>query len=108
MAKRTTAAPVQTPPITEHVPSVKGDLSAIASANAPLIFFDSISNAGFYNGIAHITLEAMRFITINGTATNDRVVTAYLRMNYAALTSLKAAIAHVEDVAKKAAAETKH
>jgi hypothetical protein len=56
-------------PITEQFPSVQGGLSALATAHAPLIFFDEVSNHGYYNGIAHITLEAIRFMGGLETAT---------------------------------------
>ena len=87
-------------------------MSAIASANAPIVFVDQVLNAGFYNGFAHMTLAALRFVSINGAPTDDSMVTGYLRMNYAALMGLKSAIEHIEKVAAetaaKAAAETKH
>jgi len=99
------------PPVataTEQIPSVQGDISAIASANAPLIFFDDVPNSGYYNGIYHFTLQALRFLPIKGTATNDLVIVAHLRMNAAGLASLKSAITNAELIAQKAASETKH
>jgi hypothetical protein len=77
----TAAPPQQAPAITEQIPSVQNGLSAIATANAPFIYFDEVPNFGTYNGIAHITLEAMRFMQINGAAVSDRAVVAHLRMN---------------------------
>ena len=102
----------QSAPITEHIPSVKGGLSALASANAPIIFVDQVVTAGFYNGIAHMTLTALRFVSVNGAPTDDLMVTGYLRMNWAAVMALKSAITHIEnvaaDMAKKTATETQH
>jgi hypothetical protein len=54
----------KTPPISELIPSVAGGVSGIASANAPIIFFDEIGAFGTYNGIVHMTLEAMRFMGV--------------------------------------------
>ena len=83
-------------PVTELIPSVKGGLSGIASANAPFIYIDEFSNHGQYNGTVHITCEALRFINVNDTATNDRVVVAHLRMNLHALAALKDVVAKLE------------
>jgi hypothetical protein len=94
--------------ITEQVPSIQGGLSGMASANAPLIFFDEIHAAGHYNGIVHITLEALRFTGVGGGMVNDRVVTAHLRMNVQALVALKQAVANIEQEIRKAANVTKH
>ncbi len=87
-------------PVTEQIPSVPNGLSGIASANAPIIFFDEAPNAGFYNGIAHITLEAHRFLN-NGAPMNDRMIVAHLRMNLQALAALKNAITEAERQAQQ-------
>jgi hypothetical protein len=60
-----------------------------ASNGSPIIYFDEISSFGAYNGIAHITLEGLRFMDIDGKLRTDRVAVAHLRMNYVALKSLK-------------------
>ena len=52
-------APV-TPVVTENIPSLAGGVSAIASANAPFIYFDGVPNFGFNFGVANIPLEALR------------------------------------------------
>lgn len=100
MAKKSPTAPAQ--PVTEQIPSVPGAVSGLASSQAPVIFFDEVPNSGFYNGIAHITLEAIRFMTINGAPVNDRMVVAHLRMNLKALASLKNAISNAERMAQRA------
>jgi hypothetical protein len=107
MAKKP-AAPKAPPAIIEQIPSVQGGLSGIGSAQAPIIFLDEAPNAGFYNGIAHITVEALRFMSVNGVAMNDRVITAHLRMNFTGLMALKNAIAIAEGQARAAAKVTQH
>lgn len=47
---------------TEQIPSVAGGVSAIGSAHAPVVFFDGVPTMGHYNGVAHLTLAAMRFL----------------------------------------------
>lgn len=51
---------------TEIIPSVVGELSAIASAQAPFIFFEGAANYGFNEGIANVTLEASRNLLVQG------------------------------------------
>ena len=89
-------SPTQTP--TERIPSVQGGVSAIASAPAPIIFIDEFPNSGYYNGICHITCEALRFLHVDQVPVSDRVLVAHLRMNLQALQALKSAIANVESM----------
>jgi hypothetical protein len=95
-------------PVVEQIPSVQGGVSAIASANAPLIFFDVSPTSGYYNGVAHITLEAIRSMSGGGSTATDRVVVAHLRMNFEGLMALKVAVANAELLAQKAAREMQH
>ncbi len=87
-----------TRPAAEMIPSVKGGVSATASANAPVIFIDEFPNSGYYNGIAHITCEVIRFMSLPDGVTNDRVIVAHLRMNLNALVALKEAITNIEAI----------
>jgi hypothetical protein len=82
------------PPV-EVIPSVAGEISAIASAHAPFLYFEQISAFGHLNGIIRITLEASRDMPAPGNpqaAVADRVIVAHLRMNVPAALSLKAAL----------------
>ena len=82
------------PPV-EVIPSVAGEISAIASAHAPFLYFEHASAFGHLNGIIRITLEAARIMPAPGNpraAVTDRVIVAHLRMNVPAALSLKAAI----------------
>lgn len=88
------------PQYSELIPSVAGGLSGIASANAPYIFFDEIGSFGSYNGIAHMSLEALRFMGVDGQLRTDRVVVAHLRMNLVALKGLKDTISKIELLAE--------
>lgn len=80
-----------TPPV-EVIPSQAGEISGIASAHAPFLYFDNTPTFGCQNGIVNITLEAVRHMAVGNTATNDRVVVAHLRMSIPAARALKAAI----------------
>ena len=80
------------PVFTESVPAQYGGLSAIASASAPFIYFDTVSNFGFNAGIANATLEATRFISTSDNVLHDRVIVAHLRMSLAAAVALRAAL----------------
>jgi hypothetical protein len=90
-----------TPPVVEVIPSVQGELSAVASASAPFIYFDNASTFGVNERIANITLEANRVMVVGGQVRGDRVVVAHLRMSVGALTRLKAAIEGIELLAQR-------
>lgn len=89
-------APVQV----EAIPSVAGAISAIASAQAPFLYFDGAPNFGFLNGICNISLEALRYSPVGEKIFTDRVIVAHLRMNLEALRSLKGAIEGIEKLIK--------
>ena len=99
------------PPVfVEQIPSVPGSLSAIASANAPFIYFDGVPNFGFNNGIANLTLEVIRFSNTaigTGTVHADRVSVGHLRMNLVAVRSLKGALEGIELLANPVLENTK-
>lgn len=97
--------PAIVPTFAEVIPSVAGGVSGLASANAPFVFFDEVGSRGYYNGIAHIGLEAVRFMGVDGKCRTDRAVVAHLRMNMHALAALKAAIAEIELLAQPTSSE---
>ncbi len=72
------------------------ELSLSGSASAPFIYFDVASTYGFSNGIANITLEASRALSIEGRIVTDRVVVAHLRMSVPAAMGLRAALNGIE------------
>lgn len=78
----------------EVIPSVEGEVSALASANAPFILFEGAPFFGLLNGVAKITLETQRMIAPgpNGTVLSDRVLVAHLCGNIPAMKALRAAI----------------
>jgi hypothetical protein len=82
------------PSAVEAIPSVRGGISAIASANAPFIYFEHVPFYGLLNGVGQITMEAARIFGADpeGKVILDRVVVAHLRGNIAALRSLRSAI----------------
>ena len=86
------------PAVIEQIPSTTGSLSALASAHAPFLYFDSVPNYGFNAGVANLSLEAVRF-TASPTGQGvmaDRVTVAHLRMSIDAVRALKAAIEGIE------------
>jgi len=97
--------PAAQPVIIEQIPSTPGSLSALASAQAPFLYFDSVPNYGFNAGVANLSLEAVRF-TASPTGQGvmaDRVTVAHLRMSIDAVRALKAAIEGIELLATPAA-----
>lgn len=87
---------VTAPVVTENIPANVGQISAIASANAPFIYFENAGPIGLLNGIGQITLEANRLMAASdGRAAMDRVVVAHLRSNLPALMSLRTAIDNI-------------
>jgi hypothetical protein len=87
------------PPQVEIIPSVEGSLSAIASANAPMLYFEEAPVFGAYNGVLRVTLTAGRLLPQRPSApdgpygvSRDHVVVAHLRMTVPAARLLKAAI----------------
>jgi hypothetical protein len=90
MAEKPTAKP---PVQTETLPSFSGRISAIASANAPFVYFENATFFGYLNDIGQITLEADRIMSDpDGKPALDRVVVAHLRGSLAAIKSFRSAI----------------
>ena len=82
------------PPVIEAtIPSAQG-ISAIASANAPFIYFENVPAFAIMNGIGHVTLEAGRLLGSgpDGKVLTDRVLVAHLRGNLLAMKGLRAAL----------------
>jgi hypothetical protein len=86
--------PGVTPPVVETLPSVEGGVSAIASAHAPFLYFESAPAYAHLNGIIRVTLTASRDIPILGAPKpgNDQVIVAHLRMNIPAAQALRAVL----------------
>jgi hypothetical protein len=83
------------PVITENLPAHAGQISALASANAPFIYTDAASFYGLSpGGVAQITLESTRLMAggPDGSVALDRVVVCHLRCSLPALMSLRGAI----------------
>jgi hypothetical protein len=76
----------------EDIPSVQDGISAIASANAPFLYFDNAPTFGHYNGTIRVTLTAARDMPVGGAVRQDAVIVAHLRMNVTAALALKSAI----------------
>ena len=70
----------QDPVVLETIPSLAGGVSAIASANAPIIFVDGVPTFGFGSGVVNATLSAARY---HGPHT-DFVLVAHLRLTVGA------------------------
>ncbi len=81
-------------PIVETIPSVAGGISAVASANAPFIYFEGAPFYGPLNGVGKVTLESTRQIATasDGSVQFDRVLIAYLVGNLGAIKNLRAAL----------------
>lgn len=79
-------------PLTENMPARAGELSALASAHAPFLYFDRAPVFWFDAGVAHVTLEAVRHIPFGNDVIHDRVIVAHLRMSFDAARLLRAAL----------------
>ena len=80
------------PQLVERVPSRVGEVSAIASGNAPFIYLDLASSSHYYDGVIGVTLEALRRVPIGDKVGIDRVLVAHLRMSVEAAKNLRAAL----------------
>src|SRR5271166_4784171 len=80
--------------IVENIPSVAGEISAIASANAPFFYFEEAPFFGLLNGIGKITLAASRQVAVgaSGSVLSDRVIVGYIVGNMPAIRSLRSAL----------------
>lgn len=75
--------------------------AAVASAQAPFLYFDIASNSGINSsGICHITLEAIRHFAAadDGRPIKDFVVVGHVRCGIGALRTLKQAIEQIEKI----------
>ena len=81
-------------PTVENIPSIAGGISAIASANAPFIYFEDAPFYGLINGVGKVALTASRQIATgqDGVVQFDQVLVAHLVGNLAAIKSLRAAL----------------
>jgi predicted HAD superfamily phosphohydrolase YqeG len=84
----------------EIIPSLSGEVSALASANAPFLFFDGAPVFGMNNGIVNMSLEAARHTLVGDQVLTDRVVVAHLRTSLVGLQQLKKAIEGIELLAR--------
>lgn len=76
----------------ENTPSHRGEISAMASAQAPFLYFDGAPNYGVNNGILNVSLEAVRFTPVGQDIVPDRVIVAHLRMSPQAALALRQAL----------------
>lgn len=76
--------------VTEFIPSKEGDISGLASANAPFIYFENAPAYGVLSGTIRVTLTASRVMPISDQEVKiDHVVVAHLRMNAVSARLLK-------------------
>lgn len=82
------------PATVENIPSVAGGISAIASANAPFIYFEGAPFYGLLNGVGKIAIATTRQIATDakGAVQVDQVIVAHLVGNIPAIKALKTAI----------------
>jgi hypothetical protein len=80
--------------VVEIIPSVQGGISAIASADAPFLYFEAAPFYGLLNGVGQVTLDTGRIFgaDASGKVIMDRVLVAHLRGNLNAIRSLRAAL----------------
>ena len=91
-----------TPLAVESIPSRNEGVSALASANAPVIYFDLASAWVLKDGVVAITLEMSRYMTAPTGPAQDFAVSAHLRMGLEAARGLRQALEDVEKYATEA------
>ena len=80
----------------EVVPSRAGEISALASASAPIIFFEMSPFSGVMGGMGTITLAVHRQIGVaDGSVVTDRVIVAHLKGTIEAMAHLREQITAV-------------
>jgi hypothetical protein len=82
------------PVIVEAIPSIAGGISAIASANAPVIYFEDAPFFGLLNGIGKVTIQVSRHAARapDGGVLADYIFVAHLAGNVPAIRNLRAAL----------------
>jgi len=114
MSMRTDKLRVEKPTIdeppahTELIPARRNEVSALASADAPILYCDWIGPKGFNNNVVALTLEAVRLMAIGGQVVPDRVVVGHLRMPLQTMRLLRAAIDEIELLVKSPASNEKN
>lgn len=80
--------------VVENIPSVSGEISAIASAGAPFIYFEAAPFYGLINGVGKVALVTSRQIanSPDGGVMFDQMIVAHLVGNIPAIRSLRAAL----------------
>ena len=84
------------------------DADLSLSGDAPFIYCDHIGAFGLFAGMPHVTLEAIRHLTVGGNLTVDRVVVAHLRLPLPTLIALGEAIERLKLMAQPAASAEKN
>ncbi len=68
----------------------------LGNVNAPILYFDHCSNYGSADGIASMTIEALRHTVVDGELVITRAVVAYLKCSPTGLARLREAINALE------------
>jgi hypothetical protein len=80
--------------IVERIPSVAGEISAVASANALFMYFEGAPFYGLLSGVGKVALTSSRQIASKegGGVLFDQVIVAHLVGNLPAIRALRAAL----------------
>jgi hypothetical protein len=108
MRWETPAKTEEPPAVSEIIPSRRNGVSAIASADAPILYCDWIGPKGCNQNVAAITLEAIRLMTVGGEVVHDRVVVGHLRMPLQTMRVLRMALEEMELLGKTPASSEKN
>jgi hypothetical protein len=88
--------------------AMRRELASLKATNAPVIYFDVVTSNGAYLGIGNMTLECAQHLVVDVDVMNARQVVAQLRFPVESLPSLKAAIAHIEELTQPIPKEAKN
>jgi hypothetical protein len=96
------------PPSPALIVSGRKELATLRASQAPLIFFEQMSCLGVRNGVVNMTLEGGIHYVLDGQAVDDVQVAGHLRFPVAAIASVRAALAKIEEALQPVPPEKKN
>ena len=98
----------QQPPTVPALDFLRRELALLKATQAPVIFFETGSSFGIYEGVANITLEGLTFLIVDQKHINDSHVVAHLRFPISAIPSLRLALDGITEMLKPVPEEAKN
>lgn len=99
------------PPLAAASPPVvnlRREMTTLKATQAPVIFFEVASTFGVRNGIGNITLECGVHMLFDGQTISESHVAGHLRFPVSAISTIRAALDHIEETLKPVPEELKN